>query len=33
MGVKALVKRAWEGMGMRAHLQQAVEVMDLVGRR
>ena len=32
MGVKALVKRAWEGMGMRTHLQQAVEVMELVGR-
>jgi enoyl-CoA hydratase len=32
MGVKALVKRVWEGMGMRTHLQQAVEVMELVGR-
>jgi enoyl-CoA hydratase len=32
MGVKALVKRAWEGMGMRTHLQQSVEVMELVGK-
>jgi enoyl-CoA hydratase len=31
MGVKSLVKRAWEGMGMRTHLQTAVEVMELVG--
>jgi enoyl-CoA hydratase/carnithine racemase len=31
MGVKAIVKRAWEGMGMRTHLQQSVEVMELVG--
>lgn len=31
MGVKALVKRAWEGMGMRTHLQQSVEVMELIG--
>jgi enoyl-CoA hydratase len=31
LGVKALVKRAWEGMGMRTHLQTSVEVMELVG--
>jgi enoyl-CoA hydratase/carnithine racemase len=32
MGVKSLVKRAWEGMGMRSHLQQSTEVMQLVSR-
>jgi enoyl-CoA hydratase len=31
MGVKSLIKRAWEGMGMRTHLQTSVEVMELVG--
>jgi enoyl-CoA hydratase/carnithine racemase len=31
MGVKSLVKRVWEGMGMRTHLQTSVEVMELVG--
>jgi enoyl-CoA hydratase len=32
MGVKAGVKRAWEGMGMRVHLQSHLQVMELVGR-
>jgi enoyl-CoA hydratase len=31
MGMKSLIKRAWEGMGMRTHLQTSVEVMELVG--
>ncbi len=32
MGVKAGVKRAWEGMGMRLHLQSHVQTMELVAR-
>jgi enoyl-CoA hydratase/carnithine racemase len=32
MGVKAGVKRAWEGMGMRVHLQAHLQVMEAVGR-
>jgi enoyl-CoA hydratase len=32
MGIKAGVKRAWEGMGMRLHLQAHLQVMQLVGR-
>jgi enoyl-CoA hydratase len=32
MGVKAGVKRAWEGMGMRVHIQSHLQVMELVGR-
>jgi enoyl-CoA hydratase len=32
MGIKAGVKRAWEGMGMRVHLQSHLQVMELVGR-
>ena len=32
MGIKAGVKRAWEGMGMRMHLQSQLQVMQLVGR-
>jgi enoyl-CoA hydratase len=32
MGVKAGVKRAWEGMGMRVHLQSQLQVMEAVGR-
>ena len=32
MGIKAGVKRAWEGMGMRVHLQSHLQTMDLVGR-
>jgi len=32
MGVKAGVKRAWEGMGMRVHLQSHLQVMETVGR-
>src|ERR1700722_12115726 len=32
MGVKAGVKRAWEGMGMRVHLQSHLQVMEAVGR-
>jgi enoyl-CoA hydratase/carnithine racemase len=31
MGIKAGVKRAWEGMGMRVHLQSHLQVMELVG--
>src|SRR5271155_4662022 len=31
MGIKAGVKRAWEGMGMRLHLQSHVQTMELVG--
>jgi hypothetical protein len=30
MGIKAGVKRAWEGMGMRLHLQSHVQMMELV---
>jgi enoyl-CoA hydratase len=30
MGVKAGVKRAWEGMGMRLHLQSHVQTMELI---
>ena len=32
MGIKAGVKRAWEGMGMRVHLQNHLQMMQLVGR-
>ena len=32
MGTKALVKKAWEGMGMRSHLQSSTMVMELVGK-
>jgi enoyl-CoA hydratase len=32
MGIKAGVKRAWEMMGMRVHLQTGLQVMELVGR-
>jgi enoyl-CoA hydratase len=32
MGIKAGVKRAWEGMGMRVHLQSHLQVMEIVGR-
>jgi enoyl-CoA hydratase/carnithine racemase len=32
MGIKAGVKRAWEGMGMRVHLQSHLQVMQLVGQ-
>jgi enoyl-CoA hydratase/carnithine racemase len=32
MGIKAGVKRAWEGMGMRVHLQSHLQTMELVGR-
>jgi enoyl-CoA hydratase/carnithine racemase len=32
MGIKAGVKRAWEGMGMRVHLQSHLQVMELVGK-
>jgi enoyl-CoA hydratase len=32
MGVKAGVKRAWEGMGMRVHLQTGLQMMELIGR-
>jgi enoyl-CoA hydratase/carnithine racemase len=32
MGIKAGVKRAWEGMGMRVHIQSHLQVMELVGR-
>ncbi len=32
MGIKAGVKRAWESMGMRVHLQSHLQVMQLVGR-
>ena len=31
MGIKAGVKRAWEGMGMRVHLQSHLQVMEIVG--
>lgn len=32
MATKAGVKRAWEMMGMRVHLQMTVQTMELVGR-
>jgi enoyl-CoA hydratase len=32
MGIKAGVKRAWEGMGMRVHIQSHLQVMQAVGR-
>jgi enoyl-CoA hydratase/carnithine racemase len=32
MGIKAGVKRAWETMGMRVHLQNQLQMMELVGR-
>jgi enoyl-CoA hydratase/carnithine racemase len=32
MGIKASVKRAWETMGMRVHLQTHLQVMQVVGR-
>lgn len=32
MGTKALVKRAWEGMGLRMHWQQSLMMMELVGK-
>ena len=32
MGIKAGVKRAWEGMGMRVHIQSDLQVMEAVGR-
>jgi enoyl-CoA hydratase/carnithine racemase len=32
MGIKAGVKKAWEGMGMRVHLQGGLQMMELVGR-
>ena len=32
MGIKAGVKRAWEGMGMRVHIQSHLQVMESVGR-
>jgi enoyl-CoA hydratase len=32
MGIKAGVKRAWESMGMRVHLQNTLQMMELVGR-
>src|SRR5262249_35597898 len=32
MGIKAGVKRAWEGMGMRVQLQSHLQTMELVGR-
>jgi enoyl-CoA hydratase/carnithine racemase len=32
MGIKAGVKRVWEGMGMRVHLQSQLQMMELVGR-
>ena len=32
MGIKAGVKRAWESMGMRVHLQSQLQVMEAVGR-
>jgi enoyl-CoA hydratase len=31
MGIKAGVKQAWEGMGMRVHLQSHLAMMQLVG--
>ena len=31
MATKAGVKRAWEMMGMRVHLQMSVQMMELVG--
>jgi len=31
MGIKAGVKRAWEGMGMRVHIQSHLQVMELAG--
>ena len=32
MGIKAGVKRAWEGMGMRVHIHSHLQVMEAVGR-
>ena len=32
MGIKAGVKRAWETMGMRVHLQSQLQMMEIVGR-
>jgi enoyl-CoA hydratase len=32
MGIKAGVKRAWEGMGMRVHVQSHLQMMELVAR-
>ena len=32
MGLKAGVKRAWETMGMRVHLQSQLQMMEVVGR-
>ena len=32
MGIKAGVKRAWETMGMRVHIQSQLQVMDAVGQ-
>jgi enoyl-CoA hydratase len=32
MGIKAGVKRAWEGMGMRVHIQSHLQVMEALGR-
>jgi enoyl-CoA hydratase/carnithine racemase len=32
MGVKAGVKRAWEGMGMRVHIQSHLQMMEIVGK-
>ena len=31
MGIKAGVKRAWETMGMRVHLQSQLQMMEMVG--
>ena len=32
MGIKAGVKRVWEGMGMRVQLQNSLQMMQVVGR-
>lgn len=32
MATKSMVKRAWEAMGMRVHLQTSVQVMELITR-
>ena len=32
MATKSLVKRAWEGMGLRVHWQSSIHLMELVGR-
>jgi hypothetical protein len=32
MGIKAGVKRAWETMGMRVHIQSHLQVMQMVGK-